>query len=256
MALKWGQQPASRATAYCSASNPQPCCCPKEHYLSIPSPSLWPAHCLRAWEKQVLCDPSTAVTQDVSLGIKICSRRRKELENVILPLTNTHYLWIISLAFILLESKVALTNAAMFLMTCFFGYIGSCILKGKAHTDSGLINWGWHSSPSFTETSAVPPAGQLGWRRQQSVPGYALQLLPVVLPPLGVPSPCRAGATDHAPCCISLPSCLSIDRAYLCGRPEQAIPWRQNQGGNACGSMSRSPRGHRPYRLNCQEDCV
>lgn len=47
-----------------------------------------------------------------------CLSKNENYLRVILPPTNTRYLWIISLAFIPLKNKVDLTNTVMFLMTC------------------------------------------------------------------------------------------------------------------------------------------
>lgn len=133
---------------------------------------------LGAWEKQTLCAPSTAITQDVSPRMKICSHRRKELENlcIILPPTNTHYLWIISLAFIPLKNEVDLTNTVMFLMTCFLD-IWQLHLKKKKPTQ--IVAW-------FTAAGTDRPCsqrwvqclrqGSLCWRRQEPVQGYALAM--------------------------------------------------------------------------------
>lgn len=142
--------------------------------------------------------------------MKMCSHRRKELENlhVILPPTNTHYLWIISLAFIPLKNKLDLTNSVMFLMTWFFGYMAAVLGKKKKkahtdHTDSVLVHCGWHRWPLLTEKGAVPPAGHLVLEKA----GVCSWLCPhdtlvPALPALGVLSPCRVQGGWR--CCLLL----------------------------------------------------
>lgn len=162
MVLKWRQQPASSAAPSSRASNPQQCYGPKEQPLHPkPKPSA-SSFCLGVWEKQTWCRPSTAITQDVCPRMKICSCRRKELENlcVMLPPTNAHYLWIISLASIHLKNKADLTNTVIFLMTCFLA-VWQLHFKKRAHAGSGLIHCGWHRSPLLTAMGAARPAEQL-----------------------------------------------------------------------------------------------